>query len=172
MNARSASMASPSRGVCTMSPATSERLDEVVYERVDAPRRGRAEQVHGLLRQPAGIEHAGPHGVVDVVVDVRDAVDDADDAPLERSRRRRTGVVEDAVARLQRQVQPAPVALQAVDDAQRVLVVAEALAGAGLQRRAQGLLAGVPERRVAEIVAERDRLRQVLVQPQGACDGA
>ena len=81
-------------------------------------------------------------------------------------------VVEDPVARLQREVQAAPVALQAVDDAQRVLVVVEAPAGAGLQRGAQGLLAGVPERRVAEVVAERDGLRQVLVEPQGARDRA
>ena len=36
----------------------------------------------------------------------------------------------------------------------------------------EGLLAGVAERRVAEVVAERDRLGQVLVQPQRPGDGA
>ncbi len=42
----------------------------------------------------------------------------------------------------------------------------------GLQRVGEGLLAGVAERRVAEVVPERDRLGQVLVELQGAGHGA
>ena len=67
---------------------------------------------------------------------------------------------------------PAAVALEHVDDAQRVLVVAEAAAEARLQRLVERLLARVAERRVAEVVPEADRLGQVLVQPQRARDRA
>ena len=45
---------------------------------------------------------------------------------------------------------------------------AEALAQAGVEL----LLARVPERRVAHVVAEPDRLGQILVQPQRARDDA
>ena len=67
----------------------------------------------------------------------------------------------------QRQVQPAAVVLEHVDDAQALLVVVEA---AGHQR-VDDALAGVAERRVPEIVAERDRFGQLLVQPQHLGDG-
>ena len=56
--------------------------------------------------------------VVDVVVDVRDAVDDADDLALERRRLAPAGVREDAVAHLPGQVQRAR-------RCERLLVVAE-----------------------------------------------
>ena len=55
-----------------------------------------------------------------------------------------------------------------LDDAQRVLVVAEAAAEALASRAVEHLLADVPERRVPEVVAEPDRLREVLVEPQRA----
>ena len=58
------------------------------------------------------------------------------------------------------------VALERVDDAQRVLVVEERRAEALAQAAVQRLLADVPERRVAEVVAEPDRLDQVLVERQ------
>ena len=63
---------------------------------------------------------------------------------------------------------PAAVVLEHVDDAQALLVVVEA---AGHQR-VDDPLAGVAERRVAEIVAERDRFGQLLVQPQHLGDRA
>ncbi len=47
-----------------------------------------------------------------------------------------------------------------VDDAERLLVVTER----PLQERCERLLAEVPERRVAEVVTERDRLGEILVQ--------
>ena len=68
----------------------------------------------------------------------------------------------------QRQVQPAAVVLEHVDDAQALLVVVEA---AG-HERVDDALAGVAERRVAEVVAERDRFGQLLVQPQHLRDRA
>ena len=48
----------------------------------------------------------------------------------------------------------------------------EAAAAALAQRRVQRLLAGVAEGRVAEVVAEPDRLGQVLVEAERAGDGA
>ena len=74
----------------------------------------------------------------------------------------------DAVANFPRQVQARAVVLEDVDDAQALLVVIEA-AGHELVDDA---LAGVAERRVAEIVAERDRLGQLLVEPQHLGDAA
>ena len=41
-----------------------------------------------------------------------------------------------------------------------------------LHRGVQRLLAGMAERRVAEIVGERHRLAEILVEPQRAADGA
>ena len=80
----------------------------------------------------------------------------------------------DALADLRRQVQPRAVALQMLHDAQGVLVVAEvkALAEALAQARVEHLLADVRKRWVTEVVAQPDRLRQVLVQPQRARHGA
>ena len=83
----------------------------------------------------------------------------------------RPGVADDAVADRLGEVEPAPVALERVDDAQRVLVVAKAGAEALAQAAVQGVLADVAERRVAEVVAEPDGLAQVLVERQRAGHG-
>ena len=64
--------------------------------------------------------------------------------------------------------------LEPVDDAHGLEVVLEA-AGVGValaQQAVEDVLAGVAEGRMAEVMAERDRLGQVLVQPQGAGDAA
>ena len=63
---------------------------------------------------------------------------------------------------------PCAVVLEHVDDAQALLVVLEPAGN----ERLQDALARVSERRVAEIVAERDRLGQLLVQPQHLGDAA
>ena len=55
---------------------------------------------------------------------------------------------------------------------QRLLVVPEAAAERGVERIVERLLTRVPERRVAGVVPEADRLDEVLVQPQRACDDA
>ena len=92
--------------------------------------------------------------------------------PSSDSRRDGPGVVEDAVAHLVREVEAAAVALEHVDDAQRVLVVAEAAVEALAQRAVERRLARVAEGRVPEVVAEADRLGEVLVEAQRARDGA
>jgi hypothetical protein len=101
------------------------------------------------------------------VVEVGHAVDDPHDPALERPRHRRpAGVAEDPVAHVVAEVQPRPVALQAVHDPQGVLEVAEAAPEALAQAAVEDRLADVPERRVAEVVPEADRLREVLVERQ------
>ena len=146
-----------------MSPASARGVDEVVDEPVDPLRAGRAEQLDLLAGQLLLGEDPVADRVVDVVVDVGDAVDDPDDPALERLRLLRPGVGEDAVADLVREVQPPR-------DPPRLLVVAEAAAEGGVERVVERLLAGVTERRVAGVVAEADRLDEVLVEPQRAGD--
>ena len=120
-----------------------------------------------------------PHGIVDVVIDVGDDVGDARDLPFDRAGAMlRIGadrhaalpfrMPRDAVAHLPRQVQPLTVVLEHVDDAQALLVVIEA-AGNELVEDA---LAGMTERRVPEIVAERDGFGQLFVEPQHLGDAS
>ena len=73
-------------------------------------------------------------------------------------------MAEDAVADVVVEVQPRAVVLEDVDDPQRVLEVAEAAAEALAQARVEHRLADVAERRVAEVVAQADRLGEVLVE--------
>src|SRR5438105_8454409 len=153
-------------------PRLRRRLDEIVDERVDAARPGRAEDRDLVRRQVVGREHAGTNRVVDVVVDVGNAIDDAEDLPFLGHGLVRAGVLEDAVAHLFCEIETAAVALERLDDAQRMLVVAEAAAAALAQELVERLLAGVSERRVPEVVPEPYRLDEVLVQAQGAGDAA
>ena len=132
----------------------------------------------GRRRQVRFLHQPGPNRVVDVVVDVGDEVGHARDLALERRRplagigadrgaALALGVLGDAVAHFPRQVQPAPVVLEHVDDAQALLVVVEP----ARHQVAQHALAGVAERRVAQVVPERDRFGQLLVQVQHLGDG-
>ena len=165
MNARSESIASPTSADCRMSSTPSDVVDDVVDERVD-PRRARVAEDRDLLAREVVLgEEPVPHGVVDVVVDVRDAVDEPHDLPLERLRLTLAGVREDPVADLVGEVERAR-------DRERLLVVAEAPAEALLHRGVERVLAGVPERRVPHVVAEPDRLDEVLVQPERPRDDA
>ena len=76
-------------------------------------------------------------------------------------------MTKNAVADGKGQVETTPIPFQMVDDAQTLLVVAKAGEGLG-----QGGLTGMPERGVTEIVAEPDRLDEVLVEEERAADGA
>ena len=64
-------------------------------------------------------------GVVDVVVDVGDAVGEADDLPLQGGRQRVAGVMADAVAHLPGEVEPPAVVLHHLDHPGALLVVRE-----------------------------------------------
>ena len=76
-------------------------MDEAVYPRAAVhPKQGDLR-----LRQVLRAEDSEPDGVVDVVVDVCDAVDDPDDLPLERRGLALAGVGQDPVPHLRLQVQ-------------------------------------------------------------------
>ena len=144
-----------------------------------APDEHRPSSARRIARQLVPAEQPRPDRIVDVVVDVSDDVGDPRHLPFDRRRAMlRRGadrqavlalrMARDAVAHFPGQVQPLPVVLEHVDDAQALLVVIEA---AG-HERAQHALAGVAERRVAQVVAERDRFGQLLVQAQHLGDRA
>ena len=100
--------------------------------------------------------------VVDVVVDVGDAIDEPHDRTLERRRLLHPGMREDPVTHLVGEI-------EALRDAERLLVVPEPPAEPCAHDVVECLLARVPEWRVPRIVAEPDRLDQILVQTQ--CSG-
>ena len=78
-------------------------------------------------------------------------------------------MVQDAEARLEAEVQAPPLSLEPVDDAQALLIVAKARA---LEDGVQRALSGVAEGRVAEIVAEGDRLGEIVVEHERTADRA
>ena len=83
----------------------------------------------------------------------------------------RAVVLDQPLQRLPGQVQPVEAgvtALQQGDHAQALGVVVEA--AERLHRQPQRFFAGMAERRMAEVVRQRQRLRQVLIQPQRAGD--
>src|SRR5581483_1906346 len=132
-----------------------------------------------IARQIFGSQQPRTRRIVDVVIDVADEIGDAHDLPFDRARTevrrhpdRRAGLplrmLRDAVAHFPRQVEPFAVVLEHVDDAEALLVVVEA---AGHQL-IDHPLAGVPERRVAEIVPERDRFGELFVQAKDLGDRA
>ena len=132
-----------------------------------------------VARQLLAAQQSRPHRIVEVVVDVGDDVGDARDLSLDgrgamlRRRADRQAalalrVPRDAVAHFPREVQALPIVFEHIDDAQALFVVVEP---AG-HERAENALAGVAERRVAEVVPERDRFGQLFVQAQHLGDGA
>ena len=72
----------------------------------------------------------------------------------------------DAVAHFPRQVEAAPVVLEQVDDPEALRVVAEA----ARHQLVDDVLPRMAERRVPEVVPERDRFGQLLVQAQDLGD--
>ncbi len=146
-------------------PGAAGLLDDVVDERVDAGRAGGPEQLDLLGGQVVVVEDPVADRIVDVVVDVRDTVDEPHDLALQRGGLLRARVREDAVAHLVGEVQVA-------GDAVGLLVVPEAPPETRVERVVERLLPGVAERRVARVVPEADRLDEVLVQAQRSRDDA
>ena len=106
MNARSDSIASPTSADWRMSSTPSDDSTMSCTSGRSASNRF-AEDRDLLVRQIVLGEQPVPHGVVDVVVDVRDPVDEPHDLPLERLRLALARVREDAVAYLLREVERA-----------------------------------------------------------------
>ena len=117
-------------------------------------------------RKVALAKDARADGVVDVVVHIRDAIRHGDDASLEGFGANGPCVAEYTIAHLGHKVQASPAVLDRLDHAKALLVVAEALRTDLIERA----FARMAEGRVAEIVAERDRLGQILVQAERPCD--
>ena len=99
------------------------------------------------------------------MVDVGDPVDEPHDRALER-----LGSAAPVCVRIPSQT--SCVRFRSARDPERLLVVTEAPPEAALHCGVEGVLARVPERRVAHVVTEADRLDEVLVQPQRAGDDA
>ena len=140
------------------------------------------------------MQQSRSHAVVDVVRVVGDLVGQVDElcleaglgavdkAPrhavwldrLERMRVAHRAALENALTRFERQVQAVEcrmLLLEPVDDAQALQVVFETAIGLVLQTAQagiEGLLPGMPERGVAKVVCECDRLDQIFVQTQCA----
>ena len=135
--------------------------------------------LHRGDRKIFGLQDARALRIVDVVIHVGREVGHAHDLPFQRLRalRRRHphrraalafGVMRDAVAHLPCEIQALPVVLEHIDDPQALLVMIEASGDQVVEHA----LAGVAERRVAQIVAQRDGLGELLVQLQHLGDGS
>ena len=138
---------------------------------------------HRSLLQLGLLEHACAQTVFDVVLVVRRGVRQVDDLTLEaralRSRAERIRpvlvglVLQQALAHLARQIQPGTVGrptFQSIDHAQDLLVVAKpAVVRHALVER---LLAAVAERRVPDVVAQREGFAEGFVRMQRGPDAA
>ena len=164
MNSRRRSIAPPTSSPWTMSPASLGAVEQVdARASRSAPSPSRPSSSISAPGQVLEAQHAGAERVVDVVVDVGDPVDQPHDpalraspagcGPVWRRMPSRTCSV-----RLSRSISSTTRSECSLWRKR----VPPALAHA----RVEHLLADVAERRVAEVVAEPDRLGQVLVEPQ------
>ncbi len=113
-------------------------------------------------------QQPGPNGIQRVVRQVGDPIGVADAHRLLGRRRRldAPGMGTDPIAHLPAQVE----VLEHLEDAHALRRVVPATARREVRR--QGVLAGVPEGRVADVVAQRDRLGEGLVEGQRGGQGA
>ena len=102
------------------------------------------------------------------MVEEGDVVSPAHDAAFRRARPGAGGVGDDAVADFPAEVEARAVFFQLVDDAQALPVVGKPAGAQAVQRA----LARVAKRRVAQVMAERDGLGQILIEAQRPGDGA
>ena len=140
----------------------------------------------GLLGELLGRDEVEVEAVVEVVAVVGDLVGEVGDLRFERGAgklpaislrgRRRVvefGVLLQTLAHFPREIQAGKARvflLDEFDDAEALAVVLEAAVVA--HQAVQQLLAAVAERRMPEVVGERDGFGEVFIQPQRAGDGA
>ena len=129
-------------------------------------------------------EHRGLQAVVDVMAEVSDLIREVDDLRLEARIGRRieflrggtivkVRMLDDALAHLEAEIEAAEIRIAVFDPinrAQALRVVIEA--SMGPHQIVQHLLARMPERRMPEVVRERDRLSEFLIETECARDGA
>jgi hypothetical protein len=132
---------------------------------------GKLAQDHdGLLWEVLRLDQPGPKRVVDIVVDVGDAVGRTHDLAFEGRGLRITCVVEYPVPDLPGKVQASALVFQNLDHAKALNVVVKLLGAR--KKLGERALPYVSERCMPQVVSERYRLREVLVEPQGASYGA
>ncbi len=114
-------------------------------------------------------EESGPDCISDVVIQVGNGICRLDNLAFQSGRNSPalgenilTGLARfgDGIERVLRQVQASATALQAIEDPDRVQIVAEALRKTFRQR----LLTGMPEGAVSDVVSERDGLSEILIE--------
>ena len=113
-------------------------------------------------------QNARADSVVNVVIDVGDAVGELDELALGGGGHRVSRMVDDGIPHLPAEVEAAAVLFQLLHHPQALAVVGEALIVTAGQR----VLSCVAEGGVAEIVSQGGGLGEVFVQPKGAGHGA
>ena len=116
-----------------------------------------------MLRNIVLADDARAYRVINIMVDVGNAVGKVDNAAFRRTRLAPAGMADNAVAHLARKVQ----ILEHIHNAQTLLVVPKPERTSFVKRR----LSGVTERRVPEIMSECDRFGQILVESERPRDG-
>ena len=125
----------------------------------------RAECVPHLRRQICRREESRTQAVVVVMTEIGNAVGDADNTPLKRRRHSLSRMVQDTVTHRACEVQPLTAAFEHLYHAQALLIMGK-MADDLLHDR----LARMAERRMSNIMPEGNGLRQILVEPQSACN--
>ena len=116
-----------------------------------------------MLRNIVLADNARAYRVINIMVNVGNAVGKVDNAAFRRTRLAPAGMADNAVAHLARKVQ----ILEHIHNAQTLLVVPKPERTNLVKRR----LSGVAERRVPEIMSECDRFGQILVKSERPRDG-
>jgi hypothetical protein len=119
---------------------------------------------HGVVGQVRHFQNPAVNRVLDVVVYVGDFVRESHHIPLPSRRFGFTGVIANPVTHLHCQIQPDSVFLDYLDHPNTLLGVAKS------ETSVQDSLAVVPERRVPQVVTQRDCFGQVLVESQSPSD--
>ena len=125
---------------------------------VDALAVGLPQHVQQVLRQFEFPQHPGADGVVDVMVNVGDAVRPGDAFPLQRFGLQRPGMLQYPVPHLPGQVQPFA-AFQHLHHPQALFVMAEAV----FRQAVEGSFAAVAKGGMAQVVSQSDGLGQILI---------
>ena len=138
-------------------------LDHRRHQRVNALAVRLTQAFPQMLRNIVLADNARAYRVINIMVDVGNAVGKVDNAAFRRTRLASAGMADNAVAHLARKVQ----ILEHIHNAQTLLVVPKPEWTSLVKRR----LSGVAERRVPEIMSKCDRFGQILVESERPRDG-
>ena len=128
--------------------------NHILNQRIDAAAVAFAEHGGNAVRYIAFRKHLRAHGIVNIMVEIGDAVGIANDLPLQRFRQLVARMAEDAAPRFIAEIQPHAVVFQLVHNAKRLLVMAKRFSRDLRERD----LAGMTERRMPQIMSECNRL--------------